>query len=342
MFFLFLLVPAVVFGGIHEDLLRLKEDVGRVLGSSFEPELDTPHSFLAARADSEARGPSATLPVSGPDYQTIVVQPPAGPAITLVIPRARNLAIFGTNLLRSRPGYTPFPTDNPALVEKHVRMFKKWVASWTAGAPGKYLKRVFLCQTLSLFGGSPFAGFFYAEPGDTLWMAQSTIDQDEWLSTLYHEHAHLVQQNVFPGTSDPWTQKWLALLPAGWRWRGQCGAACSRDFKPSLFPQGFITGYNTVSLAEDVAQFANCMWMGTLNCYKAADANPVIKKKMDLIVEFYSKVDPAFTRAIFNERKAAGKTRLFASTEGVRRSVNLPASAKWSPFTGGRTMANTA
>jgi hypothetical protein len=216
-------------------------------------------------------------------------------------------------MLTWKPSFTPLAADNAALLAEQLSYATQWVKSWSVGSPGALLKTIYISDSFSL-DGNGFGGFFYALPGDVIWMSRGW-SYDNFASSLFHENVHLTQHHKAGDDTDSWNVRWNALLPAGWKWKGQCGKPCDRDFMENLWPSGFLTGYSTVSQAEDVAQCGNAAFMGTKNLVRAARQVPIIQKKYDLIVELFQRVDPGFNKAFFDKKMELGRERTYASNE---------------------------
>jgi len=218
-----------------------------------------------------------------------------------------------------KPSYEPIPMDEEDNVNKLAGYIEHWRKGYPYGDIGKLVKQFFVSKGVAL-NGAPFGGFYYYRPGATLWLAESTINRDEYVQTLHHEVAHLLEEQL----GGSWLEnEWKKLLPSGWKWKGQCGAACGRDYNTKLWSQGFLTGYNQVSFAEDFAQWANALISGHRNLWDAVEKYPKLMKKVDLVVKVYAKLDRRYTRAYFKGLKTNDLKR-FASNEAVTPFDAIP------------------
>lgn len=308
---------------ISRDLEKLEADIRSVEKTTGRHPF---HSFLHVGSQKYmfAKDPTGDLPYRPTALeQVIVVQPPNGPSIEVIILGDSSIPpvkVFTESQMQFKPSFDAFPQDDTATKEKMINMAKDWIRSWRFGSPGTFLKKLFIAKSMKL--NNVGLGGFYGTTswnGQALFLSESTIDSFEWSATMYHENTHLTYYMTVGG-EDPnqdFNRRWRALLPAGFTWKGMC-ETCTRTYDNSLWTQGFLTGYNQASLSEDIAQFATAMFMGASQVYSCAAVNDACKRKMALIVEMFKMVDPNFTEEYFNGRKT-DRVYYFASNEFTTR-----------------------
>lgn len=116
----------------------------------------------------------------------------------------------------------------------------------------------------------------------------------EYLSTIHHEFAHILHgNNSFP------EKKWLAINDknfkysgSGWQLIGQKDANRGGHERNK---QGFLIKYNEASIQEDVAVFAEWLFVKEEKLIQLAKKYDKIRKKYKLISAFYKKLGVNFS-----------------------------------------------
>lgn len=70
--------------------------------------------------------------------------------------------------------------------------------------------------------------------------------------------------------------------------------------KESLFEQGFIQQYGMASFEEDFNGYAGRLFMGEASLWEAIEKYPRVKAKADMVIAFYTKLDPSLTFEFFH------------------------------------------
>ena len=118
-----------------------------------------------------------------------------------------------------------------------------------------------------------------------------------------HEFGHAIHsrfRSTFP------EEEWNSFVPptAGYLGSGQeyiKSGLDERPFTPQLLDRGFITGYASASLNEDVAEMIEALLVGDLRLWSAATDAPLVAGKLACLLEFLHRVDPAFDRDYFED-----------------------------------------
>lgn len=97
---------------------------------------------------------------------------------------------------------------------------------------------------------------------------------------------------------------WKKNNPEGFTYLGS-GVQAIRENKASvrsqdaLYPEGFLQQYGKASLEEDFNGFAGRLLMGEAGLWEAMEKHPRIKAKAELVIAFFTRLDPALNDAFF-------------------------------------------
>lgn len=115
----------------------------------------------------------------------------------------------------------------------------------------------------------------------------------EFSSILLRNHAGFFDKNA-----------WQAVNPPGFKYLGN-GVDAVRQRKArtvlndALHESGFLVEYAQSTLENDLNGFAKMLFNGEAALWETADKFPKIRRKLELTLAFYQKIDPAFTEAFF-------------------------------------------
>jgi hypothetical protein len=197
-----------------------------------------------------------------------------------------------------------------AEIKRSKAITAKALAKYPKAMLAKNLKNVFWTRRMSFYdveyGGTNSNNAVYlANDGKRLGYTDVYLEQ-----TLHHEFSSILFRN-FPFHLD--TTGWKAAnLDCDYNDpEDGVGAirnhASSQDIDTSLCRLGMLTQYAMSSMENDVNSFAQNLFCPSAGFWQAVDAYPRIRQKTTLLINFYSKLDPAFTEKYF--RKMAGKIK---------------------------------
>lgn len=123
--------------------------------------------------------------------------------------------------------------------------------------------------------------------------------------TFHHEFSSILLRN-FPEFLD--TTLWKSLNDPGFNYNDPengVGAIrnnqSSQDIDSILCEKGLLTQYASSSIENDVNTFAQNLFLPEKDFWKNVETYPRIKKKMEMLVEFYQKINPVFTLEYFRK-----------------------------------------
>lgn len=213
---------------------------------------------------------------------------------------------------------TAKPIDEP---------LKKRAEAIVVRAMGKYppqmlkksIRRVYVVGELSFYKRQRWAGTSSADAIYIVVLPARRGYTDAFVEgTIHHEFSSVLANRYrrqFP------QKEWLAANPANFRYlgssswerkQGQEGGAKAIDkgekstrlsARPDLLKQGFLTPYSRSSLENDFNVIAAHLWTNDTGFWKAVAKYPAIRKKCDLAIQFYGRVDSRLTKTFFRQLK---------------------------------------
>lgn len=191
-----------------------------------------------------------------------------------------------------------------------LHVIERAFAKYPKGFLAKYLKKVYLVDSVCYFGES-VAGL--SNPSDsTIFLhycaCKHKIDTFFMEQTFHHEFSHLLYYGF------GWkfkALKWYDANPSDFDYNKLWNKIrAKKRVSPSprlnsydieYFKEGFINLYATKSLKEDFATVAEHLFLSDIpDFWKTISNNRRLKKKVNIIIEFYRKLDPSFTREYFS------------------------------------------
>jgi hypothetical protein len=166
------------------------------------------------------------------------------------------------------------------------------------GFVAKLIKAVFICGDLRM------QGEYAAGAAGPAWIiiAARSVHEPEDLRdlafvTLHHELSSLVLR------VDPLTwSKWVQFAPVGRQYAEQPGDALrAGQLADPPLDTGFLNAYGATNLENDFNMYAEEMFSNPDEVIRVAREYPLIRRKLNFVMETYAAIDPAF-RDIFRMR----------------------------------------
>ena len=197
------------------------------------------------------------------------------------------------------------PADHAAAaayLKLYVQEFSKY--------PKNFLRRVgvewvALVKNLSICGDPRQASYFPTfafhsmEPGGGLiFDVRQGATSDAYLKwAMHHEFFHFVDAAQPPAEM----RAWAALNPTSFRYSGVDAAFSGKLEHPG---PGMVTRYAMKSIAEDRAEIAAALFTDESrdSLWRIAQGDPIIRKKVEKIMQTFAAIQPAMGRNHFYER----------------------------------------
>jgi len=138
---------------------------------------------------------------------------------------------------------------------------------------------------------------------------------DEFVESVFHQEYSTLLMNRFLEELDQ--DAWKAANPEGFAYLGanswdrlrakdggakaitKSGGAKLLKTDKARLKQGFLVRYSTSSLENDVNAYASALFTNTPEFWENVDKHAAIRKKAELAIRFYNRIDPAFTMEFF-------------------------------------------
>lgn len=155
---------------------------------------------------------------------------------------------------------------------------------WAAAAAGTYGTR------------TVFVGLDGTPRGEGWAPFSEAVFHHEFSSILVGKHPQLFDAKA-----------WQAANPPDFTYVGKLGG--SPQLTTNFLADGFVCTYGMVDVENDINTYAMWLFVRADWLLEQASRHPRVQKKVDLLIGFYGKLDPSFTRAFFREH---GRTSLSA------------------------------
>ncbi len=215
------------------------------------------------------------------------------------------------------PSYWKTPEIKPTAVKiddkekaRSLAAINKALPKYPSDLLSRNLKNIYIAKSIAFYG-LQYGG---TNSHDSIYVTNSGVRNgytDLYLEeVVHHEFSSILLRNyakVFPSAD------WKAALPADFVYRGdgtqslrEGSASTAHD--PGFHAKGFICQYSTSSQEEDFNMLAQALFTGDAIFWKAYESFPALAKKTDVVIAFYSKMNPIFTKEKFRSFAQAQKS----------------------------------
>ncbi|MFH1160295.1 MAG: hypothetical protein V1733_05035 [bacterium] len=164
-----------------------------------------------------------------------------------------------------------------------------------------YLRKVYVLQSMTFFG-VPYGG---TNARDVIYLAYDDINPKrtaDYVEGVFHHEFSSVLLRKFHKQFDK--EGWLEVNPLEFRY-GEGGVQAikngeaSMEYDYNLHQVGFLNKYSQSAFEEDINVFAQNIFSGGEQFWYIVDSFATIRKKTELIIRFYHRIDPIFTEEYF-------------------------------------------
>ena len=192
-------------------------------------------------------------------------------------------------------------------IKRSTEIVKKALAKYPVDVIKKNLDKVYVMKSLKFFGVN-YGGtnaknkVYIANNGTIAGYANDFIERS------FHEEFSSVLLANYPDVFD--NKHWAGVNDINFKyscWNGfeaiKSGNA-SEDFNEVLNEKGFLDEYGMSTMENDMNSFAKNMFMAKSNFWRIVAQNNRLSMKLELVVEFYKKIDKTFTLDYFKKISA--------------------------------------
>lgn len=191
-----------------------------------------------------------------------------------------------------------------AELKRSLKIVKTALAKYPAAVLKKNLKKVYVLKKLSFYGvdygGTNTKGVVYiANKG------LSKNYTDSFIERVFHAEFSSVLMNSYPQDLDQ--KKWAEINPKDFQYGAVNGyeaikaGKSSEDFDKKILEIGFLNEYAMSTLENDFNSFAKNLFYAEDNFWSIVEGNSRLSEKLELILDFYSKMDSKFTKEYFKK-----------------------------------------
>jgi len=188
-----------------------------------------------------------------------------------------------------------------AEVERTTRILNEAIKKYPPRVLDQELQTVYVLSDLS-YRGISACGTYSAKDLYIVNDGESMGYTDAWVeSTFHHEFSSLLLLH-HPQYLE--TSAWSSVNPHSFRY-GEDGVLAIKQHRDnqecdrSLCSVGFWCEYSQSSMEDDFNILAERLFLGDATLLAMASQYPKIKRKLDLVIAFYEKLDPTLNKEFF-------------------------------------------
>ena len=193
------------------------------------------------------------------------------------------------------------------------RALQKYPASLVAGTIAK--GRIYILGEMKVYRSLQFAGTASHKAVYLVVRDKSQGYTDKFIESTFHQEYSTLLMNRYLKHLD--RKAWGAVNPEGFAYLGpnswdrvrgkdggaraitKTGGAKLLSTDAARLKQGFLVRYSMSSLENDVNGYAAALFANDRSFWTNVEKYPAVRKKALLAIEFYHRIDPAFTREYF-------------------------------------------
>ncbi|MBX3111703.1 MAG: hypothetical protein KF857_06810 [Fimbriimonadaceae bacterium] len=190
-------------------------------------------------------------------------------------------------------------------VERAVKNVRKALAKYPNDFLRRNLKRVVILKSMSFFG-YPYGG---TNSRDTVYVCDDGVGlgyTDLFIEgAVHHEFSSVLLRNHKSSLDEA---AWKKALPPEFTYRGDGLTSvktntASLEYDRELMKKGFLNQYATSSQEEDFNVTAEALMTGNKDLWEAMGCEPLMKAKAVAVMDFYGKIEKAFTHEWFEAQR---------------------------------------
>ncbi|MBI4091679.1 MAG: hypothetical protein HY427_00505 [Candidatus Levybacteria bacterium] len=192
----------------------------------------------------------------------------------------------------------PLPKEE---IDRSLKTINSAIKKYPPASIRTNLKRIYVADTLLL--SDSVSGGTYS--GDRIFLMNKGISggyPDIFIERVFHaEFSSILLRNYKKNFNEI---EWKKINPEGFQYteNGAEAIRSGRDliqFDYSLIKIGFLNEYSTTNIENEFNSFAGYMFTNNMTFWEIVDSNEKLRKKIDMVVGFYHKLDPLFTEGYF-------------------------------------------
>jgi hypothetical protein len=232
--------------------------------------------------------------------------------------------IFPPGWLKAPFHQTAAPID-PSCKNRARKIVRRALQKYPAALVARTIAkgRIYIVGELKVYRSLQFAGTASENAVYLVVCGEYKGYTDEFVESTFHQEYSTLLMNRYLSRLD--RKAWAAVNPEGFAYLGsnswdrvrgkdggakaitKAGSAKLMSTDAARLKQGFLVRYSTSSLENDVNGYAAALFAGDRSFWSNVAKHPAVRKKADLAIEFYHRIDPAFTREYFQGLRRNGR-----------------------------------
>ncbi|HPS51343.1 MAG: hypothetical protein PHP04_08195 [Bacteroidales bacterium] len=202
----------------------------------------------------------------------------------------------------------------PVERNRFIHIINRAFAKYPDQVLREHLDRIYALKYMKFYG-IPFGG---TNVGNTVFISDDESNPsftDSYIEGVFHHEFSSVLKRSFPAFLN--SNVWEAVNEPTFTY-GNGGVYAIRTgeaslaLNPELYPSGFLTQYSQASVEEDINVFAQNLFSGEKSFWEIVERNPKIRRKAQLLIAFYQKIDSRFTESYFRRISHANPPKIMA------------------------------
>jgi len=193
-------------------------------------------------------------------------------------------------------------------VDRSYKILERGIKKYPKKLLKENVTKIFVMDRLTFHG--IYVGGSYAIK--TLYITNQGISEgysDLYVESLFHRELSSVLLLNLPEYFDK--TKWLGINDEKFSY-GTGGVEeirnkkSSEKFDATLNSQGFLNEYAMSSYENDFNSIVGCLFIGDYRFWEIVAKYPKIEMKLNVVIDFYAKLDPIFTKEYFLSFRESG------------------------------------
>jgi hypothetical protein len=226
--------------------------------------------------------------------------------VPILLPSTRTLPVFSQDGVNFRPLGRGESSSTETYLRLYIDEFSKYPYSFTRAVNLEWVAfvkglKVFDDPRAATYLRSFAAGTMEPAGGMVYDVQQGALDETYVRWVLHHEFFHFIDDRLNRGIED---RAWAELNPKEFRYTGMEAPYSN----PLDYPRsGAITTYSMKSMWEDRAELFAALFVEKTHprLRQIADADPVVRSKIRLMMRILGRIDPSMNERYFRKRLGA-------------------------------------
>ncbi len=203
---------------------------------------------------------------------------------------------------------------SPAERSRFINILNQAFTKYPDQVLRENLDRIYALKLMKFYG-IPFGG---TNVNNTIFISDDESNPaftDNYIEGVFHHEFSSVLKRSFPAflNIDSWEAVNEPTFAYGYGgvYAIRMGTA-SLALNPELYSSGFLTQYSQASVEEDINVFAQNLFSGDKAFWAIVDRHPKIRRKAQLLIAFYQKIDSRFTESYFRRINITHPSKIMA------------------------------